>query len=160
MSWAWVAAVTDGVSLVRSTAKDGKPLPEQISEADIQDDRFLMPVLTDDALIMCLDDLPSSDADANGKGEAVEDAGTAGAGDDAASKTAALQAQLEEMTRQFANYRLAVEQTLDKRWHAEDDDSSSTSSAPPKKEKEDSSKYYWEGYANHGEFPRVRPMNL
>lgn len=109
----------------------------------------MMPVLPDDALIMCLDDLPSSNTDANGKD--VEDAGAAGAGDDAASKTAALQAQLEEMTRQFANYRLAVEQTLDKRWLAEDDDSSSTSSAPPK-EKEDSSKHYWEGYANHGEF--------
>lgn len=134
---------------MRSTAKDGKSLPEQISEADIQDDRFLMPVLPDDALIMCLDDLPSLDA-AQDKGKTVEHANTAEAGGNAADQNAALQAQLDEMTRQFENYRLAVEQTLDKRWHAEDDDSSSTSSAEPKKPKEDSSNYYWEGYANHG----------
>lgn len=114
-----------------------------------------MPVLPDDALIICLDDLPSSDT-AQGKGKAVEDANTAEADSNAASQqNANLQAQLDEMTRQFENYRLAVEQTLDKRWHAEDDDSSSTSSAEPKipkKPKEDSSNYYWEGYANHGSF--------
>lgn len=109
-----------------------------------------MPVLPDDALIMCLDDLPSSDAADGGKGKAAENAQAAGSGDDLASKNADLQAQLDEMTRQFANYRLAVEQTLDKRWHAEDDDSSSTSSVAPPKEEEDKSKYYWEGYANHG----------
>lgn len=121
-----------------------------------------MPVLTDDALIMCLDDLPSSSNSTEGKGEAsataAADAATAlqpsGASSDLASKNATLEAQLEELTKQFANYRVAVEQTLDKRWLAEDDDSSSTSSAagPSKKEEKDSSKYYWEGYAHHGEF--------
>lgn len=130
--------------------KEGKTLPGQISAADIEEDRFLMPVLPDDALIMCLDDLPSSDTADGGKGKAVEHAQAAGSGDDLTSKNADLQAQLDEMTRQFANYRLAVEQTLDKRWHAEDDDSSSTSSIAPPKEEEDKSKYYWEGYANHG----------
>ncbi|KAF3766006.1 hypothetical protein M406DRAFT_88807 [Cryphonectria parasitica EP155] len=131
------------VNFVRSTVKEGKPLPEQISEADISDERFMMPVLADDAFIMCLDDLPSSspDAAAEGKGKAVDEEVTA-----EPSESAVLRAQLDEMTRQFANYRLAVEQTLDKRWHAEDDDSDSGSN---KKEKEDSSQSYWEGYANH-----------
>lgn len=97
-----------------------------------------MPVLQDDALIMCLDDLPASSDPA---AAAPQQAGDA----------AALQAQLEDLTKQFANYRLAVEQTLDKRWHADDDDdSSSTSSAAPKKEKADPSHHYWESYANHG----------
>lgn len=103
----------------------------------------MLPVLPEDALIMCLDDLPSPDAAAKSEGAASAAAST---------KETALQEQLEDVTRQFANYRLAVEQTLDKRWLAEDDDSSSTSSGPePKeKEKEDSSQSYWEGYANHG----------
>lgn len=123
---------------VRSTIKDGKTLPTEISASDIEDERFMLPVLPDDALIMCLDDLPSSDDAVKGKG--LE--GTA---------EPTLQEQLEDVTRQFANYRLAVEQTLDKRWLAEDDDASSTSSkaAEPKEEK-DSSQSYWEGYANHG----------
>lgn len=130
--------------------KDGKPLPDQITEADIQDDKFLMPVLPDDALIMCLDDLPSSSAVADDKGKAVDGASTTEAAGDAASKNASLQAQLDELNKQFANYRLAVEQTLDKRWHADDDDSSSRSSASSKKEKKDESAYYWESYAHNG----------
>jgi type I protein arginine methyltransferase len=129
--------------------KDGKPLPDQITEAHIQDEKFLRPVLPDDALIMCLDDLPScSDAaEGQGQGKAPEDAVAPG---DAAGKNAALQAQLDELNKQFANYRLAVEQTLDKRWHADDDDSSSRSSAGSRTEKKDESAYYWESYAHHG----------
>lgn len=126
--------------------KDGKSLPDQITEADIQDDKYLMPVLPDDALIMCLDDLPSSSDVADSKGKAGEGASTTGATGDAAS----LQAQLDELNKQFANYRLAVEQTLDKRWHADDDDSSSRSSRSSKKEKKDESAYYWESYAHNG----------
>lgn len=117
-----------------------------------------MPVLPDDALIMCLDDLPPSSTESpepgKGKATAAAESDFPQPASDLASKNAALEAQLEALTKQFASYRLAVEQTLDKRWHAEDDDSSSTSSAagPPKKEKEDNSKYYWESYANHGGF--------
>lgn len=111
----------------------------------------MLPVLPEDALIMCLDDLPSSDASAQATNDKGKAAAESVAPDEFPSKEAALKAQLEEVTRQFANYRLAVEQTLDKRWHAEDDDSSSTSSKSDKGgEKEDSSQSYWEGYANHG----------
>lgn len=131
--------------------KGGKPLPDQITEADIEDDKYLMPVLPDDALIMCLDDLPSSSDAADGKGKAAEGASTEETAGDAASKNASLQAQLDELNKQFANYRLAVEQTLDKRWHADDDDSSSRSSASSK-EKKDESAYYWESYAHNGMF--------
>lgn len=109
-----------------------------------------MPVLPDDALIMCLDDLPSSSDVTDGKGKAAEGASTTETAGDAASKSASLQAQLDELNKQFANYRLAVEQTLDKRWHADDDDSSSRSSASSKKEKKDESAYYWESYAHNG----------
>lgn len=130
--------------------KDGKPLPDQITEADIQDDKFLMPVLPDDALIMCLDDLPSSSDVTDATGKAAEGASTTETAGDAGSKNASLQAQLDELNKQFANYRLAVEQTLDKRWHADDDDSSSRSSASSKKEKKDESAYYWESYAHNG----------
>lgn len=129
---------------VRSTIKDGKSLPEQVSASDLEDERFMLPVLPEDALIMYLDDLPASDA---APGKASEGTATDAS---ATGKEAALQEQLDDVTRQFANYRLAVEQTLDKRWHADDDDASSTSSKADKGGKEDSSQSYWEGYANHG----------
>lgn len=131
--------------------KDGNKLPEQVSEADIQDDEKLMvPVLADDSFIMCLDDLPSSSgAQAS---EAVEGAE---AGGEAQSTTAALQAKIDELTKQFSNYKLAVEQTLDKRWHA--DDEPSQKSAGAEKDKKDESQYYWESYASHGE---MRSVNM
>lgn len=135
---------------VRSRVKEKKSLPDQITEADIQDDKYLMPVLPDDALIMCLDDLPSSSDVAGGKGKAAEDASTMETAGDTASKNASLQAQLDDLNKQFANYRVAVEQTLDQRWHADDDDSSSRSSASSKKEKKEESQYYWESYAHNG----------
>lgn len=119
-------------------------MPEQIGEADIADDKYLMPVLADDALIVCLDDLPStSTAAAN---DAPEAAQSSGSGETPAGKEAALQAQIDELTKQFSNYRLAVEQTLDKRWEANEDGPSSGSG----KEEKDASEYYWESYANHG----------
>lgn len=125
--------------------KDGKQLPEQISEADIEDDeKFMIPVLADDAFIMCLDDLPSS------SGAQPAEAGESAETGEAESTTAALQAKIDELTKQFANYKFAVEQTLDKRWIA--DDEPSQSSAGPEKEKKDESQYYWESYASHGNF--------
>lgn len=129
--------------------RDGKKLPEQISDADIQDDeKFMIPVLADDAFIMCLDDLPvSSDAHA-------AEAGEGKTGVEAESTNAALQAKIDELTKQFANYKFAVEQTLDKRWHA--DDEPSQKSGGSEKEKKDESQYYWESYASHG---MLQPVN-
>lgn len=132
--------------LVRGIVRDGQKLPEQISEADLQDDEKLMiPVLPDDAFIMSLDDLPSSDnaegADSTEAGEGKTDSQTEGS-------TAALQARIDELTQQFANYRFAVEQTLDKRWLADDEPSKPSTST--KEEKRDESQYYWESYASHG----------
>lgn len=152
------------VNFVRSREKADEALPESISEADLQDDRFLMPVLPDDAFLTCLDDLPpssSSESPGKGKDKASNEAeATTETATDLAGKNAALEAQLEALTKQFAGYRLAVEQTLDKRWHADDDSDDDDSDAsvpspaaaakkggPPK---EDNSKYYWESYANHG----------
>lgn len=126
-----------------------------ISAADLQDDGLLRPVLPDDAFLVCLDDLPPSSSE-KGKGEDKAAATNEAETTDLAGRNAALEAQLEALTKQFAGYRLAVEQTLDKRWHADSDsesDSSSTSPVAKKKggpPKEDNSKYYWESYANHG----------
>lgn len=130
--------------------RDGKKLPEQISPEDIQDDeKLLLPVLPNDAFIMSLDDLPASSGAAEGSNSVAADEATQGkSAADIESNTAALQATIEDLTRQFANYRFAVEQTLDKRWHA--DDEPSQSSSGPEKENKDESQLYWESYASHG----------
>lgn len=116
--------------------------------ADIENDQYLKPVIDDDALILSLDEL---DLD----GPAARATQTQGVSQGATQQSpselnASLVEELETVKSQFANYRLAVEQTLDKRWG--DDATTSSTSQRPK----DPSQYYWESYAANGnEAPTV-----
>jgi protein arginine N-methyltransferase 3 len=77
--------------------------------------------------------------------------------DELLQKNAQLQAELEQLAKQFTNYRLAVEQTLDKRWGVdeEESDKGASSSKPGdahNPQKKDDSAYYFESYASNGAF--------
>ncbi|KAK4209333.1 S-adenosyl-L-methionine-dependent methyltransferase [Rhypophila decipiens] len=151
------------INFIRQKVHEGAALPADITKADLDDDRYLKPVLDDDALILCLDDLPEpKSAAASGPGTST----TAGESTTAdgpqvdllLQKNAALQAELEQLTKQFSNYRLAVQQTLDQRWQADEDSgdaptpgSSSASKSPPGKDEKpkDDSAYYFESYAHN-----------
>lgn len=126
---------------VRQRVHEGKETPSDISASDLADDSLLKPVLEDDALILCLDDLPEPVS------EKPKDT------DERASllqTNAELRAELESLNKQFSNYRLAVQQTLDQRWQADEETPNaakdSNKSAEPKK---DSSEYYFESYAHN-----------
>jgi protein arginine N-methyltransferase 3 len=125
------------VNYVRERVKQGSSLPEEISFGDFDHDRYLQPVLENDALIFSLDDVL----------ENIENAGAVAENKDVQADTLVVQNkeledELEKVRSQFANYRLAVEQTLDNRWG---DD---TEPAPT--QKKDDSAYYFESYAAHG----------
>ncbi|KAM0276916.1 hypothetical protein ACHAQH_006247 [Verticillium albo-atrum] len=129
------------VNFVRQSVIDGVALPECIGLEDIDHDRYLKPVVEDDALIMSLDELHvDDDAEPSSKGGpfAVTDE-TPSTQSLLASKSE-LERELAAVKSQFANYRTAVEQTLDRRWG---DDSNPGPAAPPR----DQSQYYWESYA-------------
>ncbi|KAK4101349.1 S-adenosyl-L-methionine-dependent methyltransferase [Parathielavia hyrcaniae] len=152
------------INFVRQSVKGGSTtLPQEITADHLADDSLLIPVLADDALIFCLDELPEplsgQAAQAQEQGQAaaqVQQASAAGKRpvvDELLQKNAQLQAELEQLARQFTNYRLAVEQTLDKRWGVDDEgEASKTGSAPAeprhpqKKEEKDESAYYFESY--------------
>jgi len=121
-------------------------------------------VLQDDALIFCLDDLPasaSSEEEVVSRGSAPETAPSRNPPvDELLMKNARLQAELEQLTKQFTNYRLAVEQTLDKRWGVDEEDAKgepskpgAAASAAPEKKQKDESTYYFESYAHNGTAP-------
>lgn len=147
---------------VRQKVHEGAHLPKEITKEDLEDDKYLKPVLDDDAFIICLDDLPDPSPAAAGKAAAP-----AGDAEDLRTKNSELQAELDKLARQFADYRLAVQQTLDQRW-GEDDapapgaaagaSSSSGGAAAAKsadgavEKPKDDSKYYWESYAHNGMF--------
>ena len=123
------------VNFVRDHVKNGSPLPKDISEKDLEDEKYLRPVLENDALIFSLDEVLETltNSQANGSNDA-----------NLAARNRELEEELEKIKDQFANYRLTVQETLDKRWG---DD---TETAPT--EKKDDSAYYFESYAAHGTF--------
>jgi hypothetical protein len=133
---------------------------------DFQDDRFLKPVLEDDALIMALDELPSYDRQsppADAPSHLFGSPNDSGHHAEIQKRNAELEGQVEALKRQFASYRQAVEQTLDKRW-GDDASDASGASVPVRtsgrdqgwhvKEKD----YYYDSYAHNGE-PRPLPLS-
>ncbi|KAK3321144.1 S-adenosyl-L-methionine-dependent methyltransferase [Cercophora scortea] len=133
------------INFVRQRVHEGAELPAEITPADLEDDRYLKPVLDDDALILCLDDLPETGAASTSE---LPGSGADASLDVELKKSAAeLQAELEQLTKQFTNYRLAVQKTLDERWQANDE----PDDVPSKngKEVKDDSAYYFESYAHN-----------
>ena len=102
---------------------------------------------------MCLDDLPEPSAPV--KETKQSDVSP----EDLIKRNSELQSELEALAKQFSNYRLAVQQTLDTRW-GEDEAESSTKApgAPPKaqdssdagKTGNDYSESYFASYARNG----------
>lgn len=136
---------------------EGSALPEEITASDIEGDQYLKPVLDDDALILCLDDLPEPAVLAEPAQKAATTSG-AGAGtsppEDLAHRNAELQAELDALAKQFNNYRLAVQQTLDRRWGSDEQEDAAaptkTAAGDSKEPEKDNSAYYFESYAHNG----------
>ncbi|KAK2603930.1 Ribosomal protein arginine N-methyltransferase rmt3 [Conoideocrella luteorostrata] len=121
------------VNYIRHHVQNNSALPKQILPEDIEDERYLKPVLENDAVIFSLDEI-------------LESLGNLDTADAPASELLArnksLEAELESIRESFANYRLTVEQTLDQRWGVDDGPTT-----PLQSKKKDSSGYYFESYA-------------
>ncbi|KAL7820516.1 protein arginine N-methyltransferase [Trichoderma aethiopicum] len=133
------------VNFVRSRVRDGQPLPQKLAAADFEDDAFFKPVLDGDALIVALDEILDSDLvkAGNGGGDAAAAAQLDGSRGELLTQKQALEAELEAVRTQFSNYRLAVQETLDRRWG----DDEEPSPAKGKAGGEDRGNYYFESYA-------------
>ncbi|KHN99273.1 Methyltransferase type 11 [Metarhizium album ARSEF 1941] len=130
------------VNYIRSQVKSENSLPSEISLNDIDDERFLKPVLDNDAVIFSLDEVllqQSSDTQAETSDPMDEQT------KDLHRRNRDLASELNSVRESFANYRLAVEQTLDRRWGVGEMPDPSASLKG-----NDSSTYYFESYATHG----------
>lgn len=129
------------VNFLRASTRDSKPVvAANVSAQDFEDDKYLMPVLENDALLFNLDELLEQEEDAVDEAPASSDGPLT-----PQTQNKQLQAELTSLNEQFANYRLAVEQTLDRRW-GDEADAKPTGSEP----KKDNSDYYFESYAANG----------
>lgn len=115
------------VNYIRSEVKAGNTKPDCSSVSCFEDDKYLMPVLEDDALLYNLEDLDDGDVDGdeNAREPAQSDA----------RRVRELEAELERIRGDFAEYRLMVKKTLDKELEK------SAEAVPAAAEKQESSKY-------------------
>jgi protein arginine N-methyltransferase 3 len=111
-----------------------------ISREDFQDDKFLKPVLEDDALLISLDDLPEIVHSGEGSAEVSSTLVT---------RVSELEEELRRVQSQFEDYRATVKQALDERW-SEKAIGSSDGVVPEVKRDDDS--HYFSSYSYNGAF--------
>lgn len=133
------------VNYIRSEASKGNHKPDVSSKDNFAGDEFLKPVLQDDAVLFCLDELL----------ESIQQSLTPMNGDtsreymlhaDTSKRVKELEEELQRLQRQFDDYRIAVGETLEKSWDER--------SAAPKTENEkparDDDTHYFDSYSYNG----------
>lgn len=155
------------MNYIRSSVRDGGTKPALDSPAQWEDEKYLQPVLEDDPVLFSLDELVTTAPE-----EGQDAAGQAGSGaQDGDADSNALRAQLNESQQQFADYRTAVEQTLEQRWSDTKASTSTAATGPSRlptggrdkperlnsvgeaeeeREKKEDDEYYFESYAYNG----------
>ena len=165
--------LTKQTPIVRQCVHEGLPVSgDAITAADIADDKYLKPVLDDDAVILGLFDLPEVVVAGNPAAATTTATGAAGAGEDKANvdgllqRNAELRDELARVAAQFENYRTAVQRTLDQRWGVDgegegfdyEDRAADVAGVVRREIKakgkdanpDDESKHYWESYSGVG----------
>lgn len=126
------------VNFIRACTHEKKSLPQVISIHDFSDDKYLKPVLENDALLFSLDEIllegPGNTENASPEQKPSPE-----------TRQKELEAELAAVNERFASYRMAVEETLDKRWGDENE-----AGKLGNEKKKDSSDYYFESYAYNG----------
>jgi protein arginine N-methyltransferase 3 len=102
------------VNYIRNEVKNGNFQPDVSSATRFADDKYLQPVLEDDALLFSIDDLNINEP-SNTKPQEAQNT-TATLSGDVAARIQELEDKLSQTQYQFAEYQKAVQETLDKRW--------------------------------------------
>jgi protein arginine N-methyltransferase 3 len=138
------------INYIRSQTSEGKQVSAEITAKDFEDEKYLKPVLEDDALIFNLDELPDvEESTAGKKGKDIsQDASQL------VARVSELEEELRRMQTQFDNYRATVSETLDQRWNDRSAAAGpSGTSGAAKEEKRDDDTHYFSSYSYNGTFP-------
>lgn len=134
------------VNFIRNQVQKQQTLPGTLTLADFEDDGYFKPVLQNDALIMSLDEI--LDSDLVKVDIAPGQAGASTSQDELLAQKQALEAELEAVRTQFSNYRVAVEETLDRRWGEDVEQNLPKAKTGAG---EDRGNYYFESYGYNGQ---------
>jgi len=149
----WLLIFMEVSNFIRSQVHSGNKVSQNISQQDFDDEKYLKPVLEDDALLFSLDDLPGVMEDEqrpNGK-EASIDSG------ELVSRVSELEGELRRIQLQFDNYRASVSETLDDRWNEKGMPGTSGAVRIEKEERDDDS-HYFSSYSYNGSSPPQWPL--
>ncbi|KAF2096637.1 protein arginine N-methyltransferas-like protein 3 [Rhizodiscina lignyota] len=108
------------VNYIRNEVKSGNKAFDVNSKDVFSDDKYLQPVLEDDAVLFSLDDLPIA-AD---KADVEQPPKQTVNYDDAIQRVSELEDKLRNLQNEYASYKHRVERTLDERWGAPTNESS------------------------------------
>lgn len=137
------------MNYIRSEVQKGNKTPDVSSKSAFDDDSYLKPVLDDDALLYSLEDLTDDSAE-EGNNEKTAD-----------KRVAELEEELELLRGQFANYRLAVQTSMNEQLQATDDSIPAKPVATKSEAAtriEDADEGYFTSYSTNSESPRLLPF--
>lgn len=137
------------VNYIRSEVQAGKEIPANITKDLFEDDKFLKPVLEDDALLFSLDELPEVTEEASPSNEESSSKDSANSGS-LVARVSELEEELRRIQNQFDNYRTTVSETLDDRWNDKSSSGPSKSEPEAKEEKRDDDSHYFTSYSYNG----------
>ena len=133
------------MNYIRSEASRGNHKPDVSSKDKFNGDEYLKPVLQDDAVLFCLDELVetiqqnSPPKDGSTVQERMPHA-------DASRRIKELEGELQRLQRQFDDYRTAVGETLEKSW----DERSAAPITGDEKPVRDDDTHYFDSYSYNG----------
>lgn len=139
---------------MRSKVLQGDKPTDLTSKSAFDDEQYLRPILKDDALLYSLDSVMGSFVQegplTNGMDKDLLPDGNV-----AAKRVVELQEELQLLQQQFAEYRQAVDKTLEDRWNSKEgisEDSNgpeklSSKSAAPR----DDDSHYFSSYSSNGQ---------
>ncbi len=131
------------VNYIRSQVHSGQKITSDVKKEDFEDDKYLKPILEDDAVLFSLDDLSDAAEDVQDKGNGVaRDSG------ELVTRVSELEEELRRIQLQFNNYRETVSETLEDRWNTKD---SKSSPGKDKEEERDDDSHYFSSYSYNGE---------
>lgn len=110
------------MNFIRSEVKAGNKPTKFDSAVSFSDDRYLQPVLEDDAVLFSIDDLPTSDHAEEPPLPSVEPTSH--------SETPDLEQQLRTLKVEYEQYRNQVDSILEKRWSSDDSVAAGSSKQP------------------------------
>jgi protein arginine N-methyltransferase 3 len=137
------------INFIRSQVHSGNKVSANISKEDLDDEKYLKPILEDDALLFSLDELPEIMEGVDRTNGKEVSSGS----EELASRISELEEQLRRVQLQFDNYRATVSETLDERWNEQSTASLSAAVEAEKEEKRDDDSHYFSYYSYIGSFP-------